>query len=70
MSTAFVEEDQWMKKTEQRTGYGAIEIAKVHVDGYNLDFRKIEGYIPSSLGARSIPFDRLRQKCSYWFLIF
>ena len=58
MLTAFVkEEDQSMKKTEQRNTMAmTVGIAKVRANRNN---RKIEGYTPSGLGSISLPVDRL-----------
>ena len=37
----------------------AIGIAMVRADGKDVYFQKFEGYIPSGIGARSVPVSRL-----------
>ena len=44
----------------------AIEIVKVRTDGNDIYFQKVEGYIPSSIGAKSVPACRLAGRLAGW----
>ena len=57
---SFIEQDQPMKKIEQRTGYVRMVPSEYgnrnNVSTENLYF---QGYTPTSLGSRSIPVDKV-----------
>ena len=71
----FKEEDQSVRMNEQRTGNGAQQVLESEYQRFmpteiTFIFRKFEGYIPSGIGARSVPVSRQagwlagRQKCN------
>ena len=59
----FKEEDQSVRINKQRTGNGAQQVLQSEKQRFvpteiMLIFRKFEGYIPSGIGARSVPVSR------------
>ena len=68
----FKEEDQLVRMNEQRTGDGTQQVLQSEYQRFVpmeiiLIFRKFEGYIPSSIGARSVSVNRQagRQKHNF-----